>query len=97
MTQRRFTIISNEIECPVCSVLPRQFVISWTVAIQAPLSMGFFRQEYRSGLPCPLPRGLPDPGIKHMSPVALTLQADSLLLSHQESPFKDSVYVLINE
>ena len=48
----------------------------WTVAHQAPLSMGFSRQEYWSGLPCPYPGNLPDPGIKPRSP---TLQADSLL------------------
>ena len=42
---------------------------------QAPLSMGFFRHEYWSGLPFPLPGDLPDPGIKPMSPA---LQADSL-------------------
>ena len=44
----------------------------WTVAHQAPLSMGFSRQEYWSGLPCPPPGELPDPGIKLtslMSPV----------------------------
>ena len=38
--------------------------IAWTVAHQAPLSMGFSRQEHWSGLPCPAPGGLPDPGIK---------------------------------
>ena len=38
------------------------FVIMWTVAHQTTLSMGFSRQEYWSGLPCPLPRDLPDPG-----------------------------------
>ena len=37
-----------------------------TVAHQAPLSMGFSRQEYQSGLPCPLPGDLPNPGIKPM-------------------------------
>ena len=36
----------------------------WTVACQAPLSMGFSRQEYWSGLPCAPPRDLPDPGIE---------------------------------
>ena len=36
----------------------------WTVALQAPLSMGFSRQEYWSGLPFPSPRDLPDPGIE---------------------------------
>ena len=40
------------------------FVILWTIACQAPLSMGFSRQEYWSGLPCPPPRDLPDPGIE---------------------------------
>ena len=48
----------------------------WTVACQAPLSMGFSRQEYWSGLPFPSPGDLPDPGIESRS---LTLQADSLL------------------
>ena len=38
------------------------FATSWTVAHQAPLSMGFSRQEDWSGLPCPPPRDLPDPG-----------------------------------
>ena len=45
---------------------------SWTVARQAPLSMGFSRQEYWSGLPCPSPEGCLSPGIKPaslMSPV----------------------------
>ena len=39
-------------------------VTPWTIARQAPLSMGFSRQEYWSGLPCPPPGYLPDPGIK---------------------------------
>ena len=42
----------------------RLFVTPWTVARQTPLSMGFSRQEYWSGLPCPLPGDLPDPGIE---------------------------------
>ena len=40
----------------------RFFATSWTVAYQAPLSMGFSRQEYWSGLPCSPPGDLPDPG-----------------------------------
>ena len=48
----------------------------WTVAPQAPLSMGFPRQEYWSGLPFPSTRDLPDPRIKPRSPV---VQANSLL------------------
>ena len=43
------------------------FVTAWTVARQAPLSMGFSRQEYWSGLPFPPPGDLPNPGIKPMS------------------------------
>ena len=44
------------------------FATSWTVALQAPLSLGFCWQEYRSGLPFPSPEDLPDPGIKaHVS------------------------------
>ena len=44
------------------------FAVPWTVACQAPLSIGFFRQEYWSGLPFPSPGDLPDPGIKLKSP-----------------------------
>ena len=49
---------------------------------QAPLSMGFSRQEYWSGLPFPSPGDLPNPGTEPVSP---ELQADSLLLNHQRS------------
>ena len=55
----------------------------WTISHQAPLSMGFSRQEYWSGLPCLSPGNLPNPGIKPRSPA---LQADSLPLSHQGNP-----------
>ena len=64
----------------------RLFGTPWTVAHQAPLSMGFSRPEYWSGLPCPSPGDLPDPGIEPVSPVAPALQADSLPLSHRGSP-----------
>ena len=53
----------------------------WTVAHQAPLSMGFSRQEYWSGSPFPSPGDLPDPGIEPGSPA---LQADSLPTELQE-------------
>ena len=43
------------------------FAIQWTIAHQAPLSMGSFRQENRSGFPCPHPEDLPNPGIKPAS------------------------------
>ena len=53
----------------------RLFVTIWTVAYQAPPSMGFSRQECWSGLPFPSPGDLPDPGIEPGSPA---LQADAL-------------------
>ena len=53
----------------------RLFATPWTVAHQAPPSMGFSRQEYWSGLPFPSPGDLPNPGIKSRSPI---LQADTL-------------------
>ena len=51
------------------------FETPWTIAHQAPLSMGFSRQEYWSGLPFPSPGDLPNPGIEPRSP---PLQADAL-------------------
>ena len=54
----------------------RLFATPWTVANQAPPSMGFSRQEYQSGLPFPSPGDLPDPRIE---PRSLALQADALL------------------
>ena len=53
----------------------RLFATPWTVAYQAPTSMGFSRQEYWSGLPFPSPGALPKPGIKPGSPA---LQIDAL-------------------
>ena len=53
----------------------RLFATLWTIAYQAPLSMGFFRQEYWSGLPFPSPGDLPNPGIEPGFP---TLEADDL-------------------
>ena len=57
-------------------------VTPWTVARQAPLPVGFSRQEYWSGLPCPPPGDLPNPGIKARSP---TLWVDYLPSEHQRS------------
>ena len=62
------------------------FVPLWTVALQTLLlSMGFSRQEYWSGLPCPPPGDLPNPGTEPTFPMAPALQADSLALSHHRS------------
>ena len=58
------------------------FATSWTLAHQAPLSMGFSRQEYWSGLPFPSPGDLPNPRIKPRSPV---LQVILYCLSYQGS------------
>ena len=64
------------------------FATPWTVARQAPPSMGFSRQEEWSGLPCPPPEDLPNPGIESRSP---TLQADPL---PSEPPGKPKFYVM---
>ena len=69
--------------CPVSICLNRVqlFVTPWTVAHQAPLSMGFCRQEYWGGFPCPPPGDLPNLGIEPQSPA---WQADSL--PHRRQP-----------
>ena len=54
--------------CQVTSVLPDSLVTPWTVALQAPLSIGFSRQECWSGLPCPPPGHLLDSGACLLSP-----------------------------
>ena len=78
--------------CVNCSIVP-DFVTPWTVARQAPLSTGFSREEYWSGLPFPSSRDLPDPGIKSRSPGikprSPELQADSLPSEPLEKPLKD--------
>ena len=57
--------------CTCCCLVAKVMsdsVTPWTIAHQAPLSMGFPRQGYRSGLPLPSPGNLPDPGVKPTSP-----------------------------
>ena len=63
----------------------RLFATPWTVAYQAPPSMGFSRQEYWSGVPFPSPGDLPDPGIEPGSPA---LQADALTSEPPGKPKK---------
>ena len=65
----------------------RLFATPWTIAHQAPLSMGFSRQEFWSGLPFPSPGDLPNPGIEPRSPA---LQADALT----SGLYKDYIIVM---
>ena len=60
------------------------FETLWTVAYQAPPSMGFSRQEYWSGLPFPSPGDLPDPGIEPGSPA---LRAEALISEPPGKPW----------
>ena len=66
--------------------LVRLFATPWTVAHQAPLSMGFSRQEYWSGLPFPSPGDLPNPGMEPRSPA---LRADALTSEPPGKPILD--------
>ena len=59
--------------CPYMLSYVQLFATPWTVACQAPLSMGFYRQEYWSGLLFPSPGDLPDPGIKPEFPLSPAL------------------------
>ena len=70
--------------CSVATLWPNSFATPWTVAYQVPLSMGFPRQEYWSGLPFLSPGGYSQP--RDWTCVSLHWQAGSLPLSHQESP-----------
>ena len=70
-----------------CSVVSNSLVTPWTLACQAPLSMGFFRQEYWSGLPFHSPRCLLDPEMETMSLASAALQVDSLLSDPPGKPF----------
>ena len=79
---RRSYLSSLAIVCQVASLMSDSATL-WTVAGQAPLSVGFSRQEYWSGLPFPSPGDLPNSGIK---PRSLALQVNSLSLSHLGSP-----------
>ena len=74
----------------VCVQLCPALVTPWTVACQAPLSIGFSRQEYWSGLSFPPPGNFPNPGIEPRSP---TLQVDSL---QSEPAGKPSVWIIFH-
>ena len=82
--------------CIVCVVVlcvlshVRLFAIPWTAALKGPLSMGFTRQEYWSGLTFPTSRDLPDPGLKLMSPVSPALSGGFFTTS---SNWEANIYV----
>ena len=69
--------LSNNLHLCVLSCLSRVqlFATQWTVAHQTPLSIGFPKQEYWSGLPCPPPGDLPDPGMEPESLISPALAA----------------------
>ena len=79
----------SDYECMLsCFSCVQLFVIPWTLAHQAPLSMGFPRQEYWNGLPCPSPGDLPDPGIKPASPESPALAGGVLYRYHHLGTYK---------
>ena len=76
----RYIIYEHAKSLQLCPTAYNQlFVTLWTVAQHAPQSMGSSRQEYWSGLPCPPPGSLPNPGLLHCRQILYHL-------SHQGSP-----------
>ena len=65
--------------------MSHSLVTPWTVPRQAPLSMGYYKEEFEAGLPFPPPGDLSDPETESVSPAAPVSQADPLVLSHQGS------------
>ena len=64
----------------------------WTIAHQAPLSMGFFRQEYWSGSPCPPPGDLLDPGFKPTSLISPALAGRFFTTSNTWEAHKSTIF-----
>ena len=82
-TRPRIYAIDSGCVCVLSHSVMSDSATPWTAPLQAPLSVGFPRQEYWSGLPFSAPRDLPDTGINTR---LLHWQAGSLLLSHLGSP-----------
>ena len=84
----------SESESDVTQSLSRVqlFATLWTIAHQAPLSMGFSRQEYWSGLPFPSQRDLPNPGIEPGSPGSTGSPASQADALPSEPPGKHGLY-----
>ena len=91
-----FPSFQNLSELKYCMVLMlsclsdvRLFVILWTAVCQAPLSMGFSRQEYWSGFPCSSPGDLSNPGIEHVSLTSCALANEFFTTSATwEAPYR---------
>ena len=81
---------SGPLLCYAESLLSNSMTL-WAAAFQVPLSVGFPREEYWSGLLCPPSGDLPNPGIEPVAPAPPALQVDSLPLSHQGSQLNPSV------
>ena len=90
-------MLRKERACAGTQLLSRVwlFVTPWAVALQAPLSTGFFRQEYWSRSSFPPPGDLPHPWNKPESPASAALQAVSFPLSHLGSPFYIPTFIYI--
>ena len=89
--------------CAICMLshvrYVRFFVILWIVAHQAPLSMGFSRQEYFSELPCPPPGNFHNTVIELASSVSSAFQVDSLPLNHHRacnSHIKNDIFFMLH-
>ena len=87
MTPGKNMVVYSVKSCPTLET-------PWTVACQAPPSMGFSRQEYWSGLPFPSPGDLPDPGIEPGSPA---LQADSLPTELRGKPIALTMWTFVGK
>ena len=74
----------------------RLFAIQWTIAHQAPLSTRSFRQENRSGFPCPHPEALPNPGIKPASLLSPALAGRFLTTSATLLPLVNFLFVFFS-
>ena len=74
------------------------FATLWTVVHLTPLSMGFSRQECQSGLPCPSPEDLPDPGIQSVFPASPALAGGFFTteLSGKNIPSEYRIHILFN-
>ena len=79
----------------VCLIVSNSSTL-WIVSHQAPLSMGFSRQEFWSGLPCPSPGDLPNPGVELASPVSNALKVGSLFTEPLEKPIYRNHHLLMS-